>query len=96
MNYGISSGGGFGVTIPLGGYGGNQSNNTYQGQGWNSTQGGSWSQPSINYSQPTYNQPTYSQPTGWGYSQPTNQGWSTMQPTGWSGQAYSQPQQTYY
>ncbi len=91
MNYGIGTGGGFGVSIPLNGFGTNQSFAPYQSQSWNGMQGGTWAQSSMGYSQPTYGQPS-----GWNYSQPTNHGWSTLQPSPWPGQAYVQSQQTNY
>ena len=87
MNYGIGNGGGFGMSIPLNGFGTNQSFAPYQSQSWKGMQGGTWTQSSMGYSQPAYGQPS-----GWNYSQPTNHGWSTLQPTSWPGQAYVQPQ----
>ena len=54
MNYGISSGGGFGVSVPISGFAGNQGYNSYQTRGWNWTQTAGWSQPSMGYSQPVY------------------------------------------
>lgn len=97
MNYGIGPGGGFGVSVPLGGYTYGQSYSPYQTQGWNGMQGsGNWSQHAIGHSQPGYNQ----QSAGWknielGYGQPVNHGWTSIQPTGWSGQPYSTPQAFY-
>ena len=98
MNYGIGNGGGFGVSVPLGGYNNTQAYSPYQTQGWTTLQGGSnWGQPTLGYSQPVYTQ----QSSGWanqrwGYNQPVNQGWTTMQPSSWSGQSYYPPSQTYY
>lgn len=93
MNYGISPGGGFGVSIPFSGYGSTQGYTPYQGQSWGNTT--TYTQPSMGYSYTTTNRGSPYQQQYPSYSQPQTQGWTTMQPQGYN-QAYSTPQQVYY